>query len=145
MNNSVWTRNKWTVTEVADRFEEAVSTLKRLPEHKVPSYFNTWPQVVRSAVEVMQAEKKPLRLGPPSSSAIDRMEECFEWILWLEDETERRLVWLRANRVYWKQICWRVGYGRSKAWQLYMMALLKIVTRLNARLLRDMHVRTKNR
>jgi hypothetical protein len=142
-NELLLERSKWTVTDVADQFEEAVSTLRRLPRIKVQGHFNAWPTVVHSTVELMQAEKKPLRLGPPSSSAISRMEECFEWVFWLDDETERKLVWLRAKKVYWKQICWQVGFSRTKAWQLYTIALLKIVTRLNARQMRQLHVHTK--
>lgn len=145
MNDQKLTYTKWIVTDVADRFEEAVSTLRRLPNEKVPGYYNSWPQVAHSTMELIQAEKQPLRLGPPSAAAISRMEECMTWILWLDDETERKLVWMRANKVYWKQICWQVGFSRTKAWQLYTMALLKIVTRLNARQMRELYVRTKNR
>ena len=125
---------KWTVTDVADRFEEAVYTLKRLPPVRVQGYFNAWPQVVRTTMEILQAEPDPFRLGPPSAAAISRMEECFEWIFWLDSEDERRIVWLRAERVCVKQICWRLGCGRTKVWQMHTIALLKIVTRLNVRL-----------
>lgn len=145
MSSDKLSYSKWIVTDVADRFEEAVSTLRRLPDTRITGHFNAWPQVVHSTVELMRAEKQPLKLGAPSSAAISRMEECFDWILWLDDETERKLIWLRANKVYWKQICWQVGFSRTKAWQLYTMALLKIVTRLNTKQMRDLHVRTKNR
>ena len=124
--------NHWTVTDIADRFEEAVKTLRRMPPVIIKGYFNTWPPIVRTIVEQMQAEQEPLRRGPPSPEAISRMEETIQWIFLLEDEDERRLIWLRAERVHWKQICWRIGCGRTKAWQMWVMALLKIVTRLNA-------------
>jgi len=74
-----------------------------------------------------------MRMGPLPADAISRMEETIEWIFYLDDEDERRLIWLRAERVYWKQICWRIGCGRTKAWQMWTYALLKIVTRLNAK------------
>ena len=124
---------KWTVTDVADRFEEAAYTLKRLPPVKVQGYFNVYPEVIRTSIEIMQGEKLPMRLGPPSAAAISRMEETLEWIFWLDDEDERRLVWLRAARVPWRPICYRIGCGRTKAWQMWTYALLKIVTRLNAK------------
>jgi len=123
---------KWTVTDIADRFEQAVKTLRRMPPVVIKGYFNTWPPIVRTIVEQMQAEQEPLRRGPPSPEAISRMEETIQWIFLLDDEDERRLIWLRAERVHWKQICWRIGCGRTKAWQMWVMALLKIVTRLNA-------------
>jgi hypothetical protein len=122
---------KWTITDIADRFEEAANTLRRMPPVNLHGYFNTWPPIVRTIMEQMQAEKEPLRRGPPTAEAISRMEETLDWIFFLDSEDERRLVWLRAERVYWKQICWRIGCGRTKAWQMWVMALLKIVTRLN--------------
>ncbi len=124
---------KWTVTDVADRFEEAAATLKRMPPVKVQGYFNAWPEVVRTVMEQLQADRLPMRLGPPPADAISRMEETIEWIFFLEDEDERRLIWLRAERVVWKRICWRIGCGRTKAWQMWTVALLRIVTRLNAK------------
>jgi hypothetical protein len=124
---------KWTVTDVADRFEEAAYTLKRLPPVKVQGYFNVYPEVIRTSIEIMQGEKLPMRLGPPSAAAISRMEETLEWIFWLDDEDERRLVWLRAARVPWRPICYRIGCGRTKAWQMWTYALLKVVVRLNTK------------
>ena len=124
---------KYTVTDVADRFEEAAQTLHRLPRVGVQGYFNAMPPVIRSAAEVLQEEKLPMRMGPPSAGAISRMEEVLDWIWWLDDEDERRLVWLRAKRVVWKRICWWLGCGHTKAWQMWTYALLKIVTRLNAK------------
>lgn len=121
----------WTVTDIADRFEEAAQTLKRMPPVKVQGYSNAWPEIVRTVMEQLQADQLPMRLGPPLPDAISRMEETIQWVFWLEED-ERRLVWLRAERVYWKQICWRLGCGRTKAWQMWTVALLKIATRLNA-------------
>ena len=125
------TRKDWTVTEVADRFEEAVRTLRRLPKPVGQGYINVWPPIVRTVWEQMAMEKMPLRLGPPLPEAISRMEETLNWIFLLEDEDERRIVWLRAERIYWKQICWRMGIGKTKARELWTLALLKIVYRLN--------------
>lgn len=124
--------SEWTATDIADRFEEAVQTLKRMPPVRVQGYFNAWPEITRSVAEIIQGEKLPTRLGPPTPGAISRMEETLDWIFWLKDEDERRLVWLRAARVPWRPICWRLGFGRTKAWQMWVIALLKIATRLNS-------------
>jgi hypothetical protein len=124
---------KWTVTDVADRFEEAAYTLQRLPPVKVQGIFSTWPPIVRTVMEQLQEDRLPLRLGPPSAEAIQRMEETIQWIFFLDDESERRLIWLRAARVPWKPICYRIGCGRTKAWQMWTIALLKIAMRLNAK------------
>lgn len=126
------TIKNWTVIDVMDRFEEAASTLKCLPRVKVQGYFNVYPAVVRTAVELLQAEKLPMELGPPSAGAISRMEETILWIFFLQDEDERRLIWLRAERIRWKPICKRLGIGRTTAHYKHRLALFKIVTRLNA-------------
>lgn len=122
---------KWTVTDIAARFDEAARTLRRLPPVRARGYYNTWPPIVRTVRELLDAELFPLGLGPPSAATIDRLEETMGWILLLDDEEERRLVWLRAERVRWRKICTRIGCGRTKAWQMWVMALLKIATRLN--------------
>ena len=121
----------WTVTDIADRFEEAAQTLKRMPPVQVQGYSNAWPEIVHTVMEQLQAEKLPMRLGPPLPDAISRMEETINWVFWLEED-ERRLVWLRAARVPWRPICWRIGCGRTKAWQMWTVALLKVATRMNA-------------
>jgi hypothetical protein len=97
----------------------------------VQGYSSTWPEIVRTVMEQLQADRLPMRLGPPLPDAISRMEETINWVFWLEED-ERRLVWLRAARVPWRPICWQLGCGRTKAWQMWTIALLKVATRLNS-------------
>jgi hypothetical protein len=123
--------NNWTVTDIAERFEEAAATLRRLPSVKVRGYFNAWPQIIRTVREKLDEDKEAYRHSPPQPDAISRMEETIQWIFFLESEQEKRLIWLRAEGVKWKQICGRIGCGRTKAWHLWVVALLKIATRLN--------------
>lgn len=133
---------RYTMPEIADRFEHAVKTLKRLPSAKVQGYFNAWPTIIRTTVEQMDMEAEPLRLGPPSAEAIAKMEETIQWIFLLDTEEERRLIWLRAARVQWKPICYRLGVGRTTAYHMWRVALLTIVTRLNAKRSGGRNVRT---
>lgn len=123
----------WTVTDVAARFEEAVYTLKRLPPVRVQGYVSTWPPIIHSTLELLQGERLPMRLGSPSAAAISRMEETIQWICFLDDVDDRRIVWLRAARVPWKPICWRLGVSRTTAYYRYRIALMKIVMRLNSK------------
>ena len=132
---------KRTMLEIADRFEEAVETLRRLPSVRVCGYFNAWPEVVRSAAELLQMQKEKLRLGPPSSVAISRMEETLGWAFLLDDEEERRLIWMRAARVPWKIVCRIRCCGRTTAFHHWQVALLRIATALNA----GESVRTENK
>lgn len=121
---------EWTGEAVADHFEEAVRTLRKLPPVRVTGYFNAWPEVLRSAKEIAAMEPEPMRILP-STSAITRLERTFDWMLWITVE-ERKLIWLRAARVPWKAITWEFGCDRTTAWRRWTLALTKIASRLNA-------------
>jgi hypothetical protein len=105
----------WTADCVADHFEEAFRTLRKLPPVKAQGYFNTWPDIVRTSREIAAMEPQPMRVWP-SAAAITRLEQTFDWVLWIE-EAERKLVWSRAARVPWKQISGELGCDRTTAWR----------------------------
>ncbi len=67
----------------------------------------------------------------PSAAAISRMEECFDWLM-LIDTQDARIVWLRADRMRWRQVCIRAGLVRSNAWRHWAAALLTIAKKLNS-------------
>jgi Domain of unknown function (DUF6362) len=114
----------WTPDLVAERLEEAVDVLSRLPEDKVRGLYDLWPRLVGDA-------SGDARAAAAAPEAIDRMDEAIGWLCWLVPE-EQRLVWLRAEGLPWKWITRRLGVGRTTAWQRWTTALLKIATRLNA-------------
>lgn len=120
----------WTADDVADHFEEAFRTLRKLPPVRVQGYFNAWPQIVRSEKEILAMEPQPMRVWP-SAAAITRLEQTFDWVLWIEED-ERKLVWARAARRPWKQISVEHACDRTTAWRRWQLALTKIATRLNA-------------
>ena len=115
---------------IEERLQEAARTLRRLPDtHKPQGYFNLWPPLMREPLELLQMEKPPIKLMPLGDQ-IDRMEEVlFVWLPPLTPE-ERKLLWLRAERVRWKVICARFGVGRTKAWEMYKGTLAKLAARL---------------
>lgn len=119
----------WTVEVVAERFLEAVQTARRLPPVGVQGYVNLWPAIVRQAWERYAAEETH-RHFPPSPLAITRMEESMRWVVWLAEE-DRHLVWMRAEKQPWRNICARMGCDRTTAWRRWTRALESIVTRLN--------------
>jgi len=120
----------WTAAAVADHFEEAFRTLRKLPPVKVQGYFNTWPEVLRTSREIAAMEPQPMRVWP-AAAAITRLEQTFDWVLWIGVE-ERKLVWWRAARVPWNQISGELGCDRTTAWRRWQLALTKIAARLNA-------------
>ena len=121
---------EWTADDVADHFEEAFRTLRKLPPVKAQRYFGAWPQVLRTKREIAAMEPEPMRVWP-SAAAITRLERTFDWVLWIE-EPERKLVWSRAARVPWKVITVEMGCDRTTAWRRWQLALTKIAARLNA-------------
>lgn len=120
----------WTADDVADHFEEAFRTLRKLPPVKAQGYFTTWPAIVRTSREIAAMEPQPMRVWP-SAAAITRLEQTFDWVLWIEED-ERKLVWARAARRPWKQISVEHACDRTTAWRRWQLALTKIATRLNA-------------
>ena len=119
----------WTADDVADHFEEAFRTLRKLPPVRVQGYFNAWPQIVRTDREILAMEPQPMRVWP-SASAITRLEQTFDWVLWI-GEDERRLIWWRAARRPWKEISGELGVDRTTAWRRWQVSLAKIADRLN--------------
>lgn len=116
-------------SEVEERLRSAARTLRRLPNVKVQGYFSTWPTIIREPLEILQMEAEPLRITPSMADITEMEEVLFVWLKWIEPE-ERRLVWLRAERVRWKLICGRFGVGRTKAWEMYRRALASIAAKL---------------
>mgnify|MGYP000957574802 FL=1 len=116
-------------SEVEERLRSAARTLRRLPNVKVQGYFSTWPTIIREPLEILQMEPEPMRLTPSMADITEMEEVLFVWLKWIEPE-ERRLVWLRAERVRWKLICGRFGVGRTKAWEMYRRALACIAAKL---------------
>ena len=116
-------------SEVEERLRSAARTLRRLPNVKVQGYFSTWPTITREPLEILQMEPEPMRITPSMADITEMEEVLFVWLKWLEPE-ERRLVWLRAERVRWKLICGRFGVGRTKAWEMYRRALASIAAKL---------------
>jgi hypothetical protein len=122
----------WTPSLIEERFIEAAAVMKRLPEVRVPGYFNTWPKMVVEFADRVGQEAPRLRLPPPAPDAISRMEETLSWLAWL-DPVDAKIVWLRATGERWKAVCWKVGLVRSAAHQHWLYALCVILLRLKGR------------
>ena len=99
---------------------------------RVPGYFNTWPPMVVEFADRVGQQAEPMRLPPPSPTAISRMEEALGWLRWLKAE-HAKLVWARAEGTPWKLICWRFGIARATAHRRRQYGLSLIAYRLNGR------------
>ena len=121
------------IAMVKARLREAAATLKRmhLERWDYPSQRTAWwPDVVRSALDSYPDEKTKTTRAAPDGAAIDRMEEVLRWLLWMEDDDHRKLVWARAERITWRQLETNDGRSRETLRKLYDKALAVIVGKL---------------
>jgi predicted DNA-binding protein (UPF0251 family) len=67
---------------------------------------------------------------PPSPKDVEQMLEVMLWVQWLEVE-QRHLVWMRAKRYGWRDICTRFGVCRTTAWQNWQKSIQLVAQKLN--------------
>ena len=135
----------WTPEHVRLRLREAMGTLSRLPltGRDRPALIRVyriqtvtpWSEAWANALEEIArhghqlAPKVPR--GPPSPGAITRMDECLEWMWWL-DERERLIVTCKAWRPRSTDaVARRLGIAPKTVKNLYREAVLTIAANLN--------------
>jgi hypothetical protein len=91
-------------------------------------------RVADLAVVVDDEDVRCVRHGSLSTvgRAISRMEETITWNRFLERD-DAHLMWQRADRMPWKELCYRYGISRPTAHRRYDYALSVIAWRLNGR------------
>lgn len=120
---------KWTEELVAERFEEAVRTIRKLPSVRARGYISAWPEIVYSKSEIAMMDRKP-RQWPATAEQISNMEETCKWIHFLKKIDDRKIIWLRASRTPWKQVCTELGIARSPANYKWKNAIRTITRKL---------------
>ena len=118
---------EWTTDAVANRFEDAARTARRLPAVRVQGYFNVWPTIVRTPYERLAGEDPPVCRFVPTPQEVQQMLEVMKWVQWLDVE-QRKLVWMRAERYRWDDIARRFGCATRTA-QRRCDAALHLITR----------------
>ena len=120
----------WTPDDVANRFEDAAVTARRLPSANVQGYFNAWPTIVRCQWEMLATDERVVCRFPPSPKDVEEMLEVMLWVQWLEVE-QRHLVWMRAKRYGWREISIRFACCTKTAQRHWQQALQLMVDHLN--------------
>lgn len=120
------TNERFDEKQVIALFKEAVRILKRLPSTRVQGYFNAWPDVVYSEIEIIRMDKKT-KTWPATAEAISRMERTIEWLKLLNTATERKIVWMRASNIPWDIISKTFGFSRVTASKKYKNSI-KFIT-----------------
>ena len=121
---------EWTMDAVAARFAEAAETARRLPPVRVQGYFNSWSMLAFQVPDRYPDPQRICRPMPPSPAAIDQMLEVMRWVQWLDPES-RHIVWMRADRCEWQQICRKVGCDRTTAWRKWKRGLMTLSAHLS--------------
>ena len=70
----------WTPDDVANRFEDAAVTARRLPSANVQGYFNAWPTIVRCQWEMLATDERVVCRFPPSPKDVEQMLEVMLWV-----------------------------------------------------------------
>lgn len=125
---TVW-HKLWTEKAVANRFKQAVLTLRKLPSVKTQGYANGWPDIVRLPHEVAYMEPNCIRLQA-TPDEIAALEQVLDWMEWI-DIDERKVIWRRAANVGWRTICYEIGCTRTTAWHKWRIGLKKVAIQLN--------------
>ena len=124
-------RRRWSESEIEERIEEAVETLKRIPVPDIQRSVTKWPGFVHDAHEAYgYGEFRPPR-GAAAPDAISRLDETLGWLRWLPKPAQR-ILWSRANGFSWRKIARFVGKAPNTCRAWYLAALHYIAGRLNA-------------
>lgn len=113
---------QWTNDLVAQRFEECISVINKLPSGINISNRNYWPDIKLTPREIARQEKRRTVLRP-LPEAIDRAEQTLQWIQFVEDPTHRKIIWLRAMKISWRGIARETGIPRSTAQRQWIAQL----------------------
>ncbi len=121
-------KQKLDEQQVIARLKEAVSTMRRLPPVRVQGYFNAWPDMVYTEIEIMRMDRKS-KTWPATPESISNMEEACGWLNFLSDIDDRKLVWMRSGNAPWEIICKRFGICRSNANKKWKLAIRTITNK----------------
>ncbi len=84
----------YNVTDVHARMVQAVSTLKRLPQHVLRGYISSWPEI---AFERTEHGRGPGKIKiPPKAREIAEMDEAIRWLAWVP-VLDRQVIWDMAD------------------------------------------------
>lgn len=121
-----------TAEEIKARLAEAAATMRLLPPVSPRPYQAAWPTVIHDEMAAYGYSEFAVRPGPPTPSAIARMDECLEWLRWLPREYSR-LLWWRADGTPWDEIAMRLGVKKRRAITVYNQQVEKLLKRFSKR------------
>ncbi|WP_281648156.1 DUF6362 family protein [Parendozoicomonas sp. Alg238-R29] len=111
---------------LAQRYREAWLTARRLPTGIHLGHGASWPEMKFDHREqVRRAEREVLSVRPTAEQE-DQLVECINWLIPLT-VTDRKLIWLRASGITWREIARRTGVPRTSIHRYWHRALLAVL------------------
>ena len=112
---------------LAARLECAVDTLQRLPAGTATQPAGTrsaWPEMIRKSRFTVERTRQESR-APPSAEAIDDLDRL-AMLLWKLTPRHRQLLWARACRIRWAELCRRQRRSRTTLARDHRLALMAL-------------------
>ena len=113
------------IEQLADRYREAWLTARRLPTGIRLGHGSRWPEMKFDHREQVRRAEREVIYVRPTAEQEDRLVECINWLTPL-DVTDRKLIWLRASGIPWREIALRTGVPRTSLHRHWHRALLAV-------------------
>lgn len=134
----------WTAEIVVYRLIRAADTMRRLPGGGLrPAGFRSaWPalrdewadQLARVGAEETRGRDRS-RLAPPRPGEIDRMYQCMDWMVHVDDPEHRKalMIYCRDKAHGWRfsRTCKKLGWNRRTAYNRKHKAAQQLAAVLN--------------
>ncbi len=118
------------IDQLAIRYREAWLTARRLSSGIQLGHGSGWPEMVFDKREQLRRAEREVLSVRPTAEQEDRLMECIRWLAPLLVD-DRKLIWLRASGMTWRDIARVSGTPRSSIHRCWHRALLAVLVYRN--------------
>lgn len=116
--------------QLADRFEDMVDVLSRLPPAIKKQKSTAWFDYVNDPNTAYGYGDVRLSRPKPTPKQITEMDEALLWVNMLESKEEQRLIWARAHKFPLRKIAGLMGISKDTVKYRWMASLIKLSIKL---------------
>jgi hypothetical protein len=120
---------EYTAVELADRFEEMVDVLNRMPSVVRKQKMIHWPDYPNDPNQAYGYNDYTISRPKPSGEQIDRCDQALLWLLYL-DKPQKELIWARASKFSWRKIAMYLGCNKDTAKLKWTVILMELIEKL---------------
>jgi len=118
---------KDVLDELVARLEQAADTVRRLPRDAATAPAgarSNWPEMIRRSRFTIEVTRRaaPSRPSPQAIDDLDRLA----MLLWQVTPRQRQLLWARACRIRWAELCQRQRRSRTTLSRDHRKALVAL-------------------